>query len=161
MDMSKAGILNMRIVKEMDRFIHLQSLSDLKFVEITNLEHKLIVHYSVRDKDLKQEYKFEIENYLIYDQKAIYIQSPILKLLSPQISIHLDIHMLAFGQVCYTFPGDIQYNKGLTCGYAVEQSFKWVFGYEYYLKNHIWPFPEMPHGVYPIFWGFTRPGMAA
>ncbi len=159
--MSKAEISAMRIFREMDRFVHLQSLSDLKFVKIINLEHKLILRYSVNDKDLKQEYKFEIENYLICGQKAIYNQSPIVRLLSPQISINLDIHMLTFGQICYTFPGDIRYNKGLTCGYAVEQSFKWAFGYEHYLKNYVWPFPEMPHGVYPIYWDFTRPGMAA
>jgi len=159
--MSKAATSAMRIFREMDRFVHLQSLSDLKFIKIENLEYKLIMRYSVKDKDLKQEYKFEVENYLIGDQKDIYHQSPVLRLLSPQISINLDIHMLTFGQICYTFPGDIQYNKGLTCGYAVEQSFKWAFGYEYYLKNHVWPFQEMLHGIYPIFWGFSRPGMAA
>lgn len=159
--MSKAEVSAMRICREIDRFVHLQSLSDLKFIEITNLEYKIVLHYSVRDKDLKQEYKFEVENYLTHDQKDIYKQSPVVRLLSPQISINLDIHMLTFGQICYTFPGDIGYNKGLTCGYAVEQSFKWAFGYEYYLKNHVWPFSEMPHGVYPIFWGFSRPGIAA
>lgn len=147
--------------REMDRFVHVQSLSDLDFVEIENSEDSIKVNYLVKDSDLNNKYEFEVFNALIPDIKLIQWQTPVLRLVSPKINVNLEVHMLMDGIVCYTFPGDIRFNKGLTCGYAVEQSFKWAFGYEYYLKYKKWPFAEMPHGVYPLFWGFSRPGIAA
>jgi hypothetical protein len=149
------------IIREMDRFVHLQSISDLNFIRVENLDSGIIFNYRVTDPDLKNKYDFQVENILISELRQIQFQKPTLKLLSPKIGVNLDIHMLMQGEICYTFPGDILYNKGLTCGYAVEQSVKWAFGYEFYLKKGFWPFKEMPHGIYPIHWGFFRPGIAA
>jgi len=146
---------------EMDRFVHLQSIADLNFVNAKNFSDKIVINYIVKDPDLKSEYFFEVQNTLIANSNQIQWQTPLLRLISPKVEVNLDVHMLTYGIVCYTFPGDIKYNKGLTCGYAVEQSFKWAFGYEFYLKKHYWPFKEMPHGIYPIHWGFTRPTIAA
>jgi len=161
MAMNKFTELQMDIMREMDRFVHLKSVSDLKFVSVTNFKEKLTMNYNVRDRDLKNNYAFEVENVLLADQSWIRWQTPYLKLLSPAIRPNLDIHLLLDSSICYTFPGDVRYDKGLTCGYAIEQSFKWVFGYEFYLKEHYWPFEEMPHGAYPVYWGFTRPSLAA
>jgi hypothetical protein len=152
---------NSEIIKEVDRFVHLQSISDLNFIKIENLENQIVLNYHLTDTDLDKKYHFQVENYLITDLKQIQFQKPTLRLLSPQINVNLDIHILTKGQICYTYPGDIIYNKGVTCGFAVEQSIKWAFGYEFYLKKGFWPFKEMPHGVYPIHWGFFRPGMVA
>jgi hypothetical protein len=146
---------------EMDRFLHMESVVDLNFVKKTNFSDRIVMNYTIKDPDLKFEYFFEVQNSLISNSSQIQWQTPLLKLLSPIIKINLDIHMLVNGIVCYTFPGDIKYNKGLTCGYAIEQSFKWAFGYEHYLRNNYWPFKEMPHGIYPIHWGFSRPSIAA
>jgi hypothetical protein len=161
MDMTSITDLNMNIMKEMDRFVHLCSIADLNFIEVRNFETKIVINYTVKDPDLKNVYRFEIENTLVAKMDWIGLQIPYLTLLSPQIKPNLDIHLLSNSNVCYTFPGDIRYNKGLTCGYTIEQSFKWVFGYEFYLKEHYWPFAEMPHGIYPNQWGFYRPAMVA
>jgi len=147
--------------RELDRFVHLQSVSDMPFIKISNFDSKLVLNYRVRDRDLKRDFDFRITNLLLDDQRQICVQSPILQLLYPKVSVNLDIHLLTLGMICYTYPGDILYNKGLTCGYAVEQSVKWAFGYEFYLRKGFWPFKEMPHGIYPIHWGFSRPGIAA
>ncbi len=152
---------NKELTREIDRFIHVNSISDLNFINVSNFKDRIILNYVVKDDDLEFEYKFEVTSYLINDREEIQYQTPVLKLLSPSVKVNLDIHMLMNGIICFTFPGDIRYNQGLTCGYAVEQSFKWAFGYEFYLKKHYWPFPEMPHGIYPIHWGFSRPQMAA
>ena len=146
---------------EMDRFVHLRSVIDLNFVVTKNSPSEIVMNYVVKDSDLKCEYFFEVQNTLIANPNEIQWQTPVLRLISPKVKVNLDIHMLINGIVCYTFPGDIKYNKGLTCGYAIEQSFKWAFGYEFYLRKHYWPFKEMPHGIYPIHWGFSRPNIAA
>ncbi|WP_121811477.1 hypothetical protein [Mucilaginibacter kameinonensis] len=159
--MSNFKTIRSYLTREADRFVHLQSLSDFDFVKIKSNEDSIIINYFVRDSDLKHNYEFEVFNTLITDASMIQWQTPVLRLLSPKINVNLEVHMLVDGVICYTFPGDIRFNRGLTCSYAVEQSFKWAFGYEYYLKFRKWPFAEMPHGVYPIFWGFSRPGIAA
>jgi hypothetical protein len=146
---------------EVDRLVHLQSISDLPFIETNNFPHKIVLKYSVKDNDLQQQYHFQIENALICEPDEIQKQTPELKLISPKLPPNADAHILTKGTICYIFPGDILYNKGVTCGYAVEQSYKWAFGYEFYLREGHWPFAEVKHGQYPIFWGFSRPFIAA
>jgi len=159
--MNDFEVETMKLMVEVDRFVHLQSLSDLRFVKITNYQQKLLLDYSIRDVDLHQDYCFQVENVLICQPAEIQKQMPILRLVTPRLPPNVDAHILNAGTICYTFPGDLKYNMGLTCGYAVEQSFKWVFGYEFYLRKDYWPFAEMPHGIYPIHWGFSRPHIAA
>ncbi len=154
---NEISLIHNNNIKETDRFVNLQLISDLGFVKVDNLYEKIVLHYCFSDKDLVNKYKFEVEYNLISNPNRHQRVIPKLKLLFPQIQINLDIHMLTKGEICYIYPGDILYNRAVSCSFAVEQSLKWAFGYEFYLKEHYWPFAEMPHGEYPLFWGFSRP----
>lgn len=107
-------------------------------------DEKVVVNFSIEDKDLSECYDIQIDYVSPWEHKVF--------ILKPVVLPFYDIHMYSDGSLCLYYPYDISPLDRVSLAlHLIRWTYRWVYSFEIWKVNgYIWPHDFVPHNMHSL-----------